>query len=68
MPKIKSHGGAKKRFGFTKNGKIKRAHAFKSHLLNTKRKSTKRKRHLRAGGTINSKQVTANLKELIPYK
>ena len=34
MPKLKSHSGAKKRFNLTKNGKVKRAHAFKSHILN----------------------------------
>ena len=31
MPKLKSHSGAKKRFNLTKNGKVKRAHAIKSH-------------------------------------
>ena len=34
MPKLKTHSGAKKRFNLTKTGKVKRAHAFKSHLLN----------------------------------
>ena len=34
MPKIKTHSGAKKRFKLTKNGKVKRGHAFRSHLLN----------------------------------
>ena len=67
MPKIKSHGGAKKRFGFTKNGKIKRAHAFKSHLLNTKRKSTKRKRLLRKGAFADRTNAPI-IKVLIPYK
>ena len=33
MPKLKSHSGAKKRFNLTKNGKVKRPHAFKSHIL-----------------------------------
>ena len=47
MPKIKTHRGAAKRFGVTKNGKVKRAKAFRSHILN--KKSTKRKRHLRKG-------------------
>ena len=42
MPKLKSHSGAKKRFNLTKNGKVKRAHAFKSHILT--KKVTKRKR------------------------
>lgn len=45
MPKLKTHSGAKKRFKLTKTGKVKRAHAFKSHILN--KKSTKRKRGLR---------------------
>ena len=34
MPKLKTHTGAKKRFKLTKNGKVKRGHAFRSHLLN----------------------------------
>ena len=45
MPKLKTHTGAKKRFKLTKNGKGKRAKAYKSHILN--KKSTKRKRNLR---------------------
>ena len=43
MPKMKTVSGAKKRFKFTGSGKIKRKHAFKSHILT---KSTKRKRNL----------------------
>ena len=39
MPKLKTHTGAKKRFKLTKNGKVKRAKAYKSHILN--KKSTK---------------------------
>ena len=46
MPKLKSHSGAKKRFNLTKNGKVKRAHAFKSHLLNGHGKDTKRNRKM----------------------
>ncbi|MBR2337831.1 MAG: 50S ribosomal protein L35, partial [Clostridia bacterium] len=45
MPKIKTHSGAKKRFKLTKTGKVVRAHAYKSHILN--KKTTKRKRNLR---------------------
>ena len=52
MPKIKTHRGAAKRFGVTKNGKVKRAKAFRSHILN--KKTTKRKRHLRQGGYLSS--------------
>ncbi|MGE0638095.1 MAG: 50S ribosomal protein L35 [Bacteroidia bacterium] len=44
MPKMKTHSGAKKRFSFTGTGKVKRKHAFKSHILT--KKSTKRKRNL----------------------
>ena len=45
MPKLKTHSGAKKRFNLTKNGKVKRAKAFKSHILT--KKDTKRTRRLR---------------------
>ena len=44
MPKMKTKSGAKKRFTLTGTGKIKRKHAFKSHILT--KKSTKRKRNL----------------------
>lgn len=65
MPKIKTHSGAKKRFNLTKTGKVKRAHAYKSHILN--KKSTKRKRGLRKTGYADSTNVAA-IKKLIPYK
>lgn len=44
MPKQKTVSAAKKRFKLTGTGKIKRKHAFKSHILT--KKSTKRKRNL----------------------
>jgi large subunit ribosomal protein L35 len=44
MPKMKTKSAAKKRFAFTGTGKIKRKHAYKSHILT--KKSTKRKRNL----------------------
>ena len=65
MPKLKTHSGAKKRFKLTKTGLVKRAHAYKSHILI--KKTTKRKRNLR-------KQVVADVtntvavKRMIPYK
>ena len=65
MPKMKTHSGAKKRFNLTKNGKVKRAHAFASHILT--KKTTKRKRNLRktaVADTTNQKQI----KRLVPYK
>lgn len=65
MPKMKTHRGAAKRFSITKTGKIKRAKAFKSHILN--KKSAKRKRNLRKG-TFVSASEQKNIKMLIPYK
>ncbi len=65
MPKIKTHSGAKKRFKLTKTGKVKRAHAFKSHILN--KKTTKRKRNLRKTVTADVTNVSA-IKKMIPYK
>jgi len=65
MPKIKTHSGAKKRFRLTKTGKIKRAHAYKNHILN--KKTTKRKRGLRKAGYADATNV-ASLKQMIPYK
>lgn len=45
MPKVKTKSGAKKRFQLTGTGKIKRKHAYKSHILT--KKETKQKRNLR---------------------
>ena len=65
MPKIKTHSGAKKRFKLTGKGKVKRAHAFKSHILN--KKTTKRKRNLRKTVTADVTNV-AKIKKMVPYK
>jgi len=62
MPKMKSKSGAKKRFELTGTGKIKRKHAFKSHILT--KKSTKRKRNLTYSTTVN-KADEANVKEML---
>ncbi|PKQ63172.1 50S ribosomal protein L35 [Labilibaculum filiforme] len=51
MPKMKTNCSAKKRFTLTASGKIKRKHAFKSHILT--KKSTKRKRNLTYFGSVN---------------
>ncbi len=64
MPKIKTHTGAKKRFKVTKNGKIKRSHVGRRHILT--KKSTKRKRGLRKAGFADATNV-AQVKRLIPY-
>ena len=66
MPKIKTHSGAKKRFSVTKNGKFKRGHVGKRHLLNGHGKTTKLKRHLRKEGFADAN--VAQLKRLLPYK
>jgi len=50
MPKMKTKSGAKKRFAFTGTGKIKRKHAYKSHILT--KKTTKRKRNLTHTGIV----------------
>ena len=65
MPMIKTHSGAKKRFNLTKNGKVKRAHAFKSHILT--KKDTKRTRNLRKNTMADKTNVKA-IKLMIPYK
>jgi len=65
MPKMKTNPGAKKRFTLTRTGKIKRKHAFKSHILT--KKSTKRKRNLAYFGQVN-KADTKNVKLLLASK
>lgn len=65
MPKMKTHSGAKKRFNLTKTGKVKRAHAFKSHILT--KKTTKRTRGLRQTGYADVTNEGA-IKKMIPYK
>ena len=69
MPKLKTHSGAKKRFNFTKNGKIKRSRAYRRHNLNSSDfgKNTKRKRRLRKATMADKTNVKA-LKLLLPYK
>jgi large subunit ribosomal protein L35 len=62
---MKTHSGAKKRFSLTKTGKVKRAHANKSHILT--KKTTKRKRDLRSGAYADVTN-SATIRELIPYK
>jgi len=59
MPKMKTKGSAKKRFKFTGSGKIKRKHAFKSHILT--KKGTKQKRNLTHSGLVH-KADEANIK------
>ena len=65
MPKMKTHSGAKKRFKVTGSGKILRAHANKSHILN--KKTRKRRRNLRSIAVVD-KTNAMQIESLIPYK
>lgn len=65
MPKMKTNAGAKKRFKLTGTGKIKRKHAFKSHILT--KKSTKRKRNLTYFGLVD-KADESNVKRMLAMK
>jgi large subunit ribosomal protein L35 len=62
MPKMKTKSGAKKRFEFTGSGKIRRKHAYKSHILT--KKSTKRKRNLTYKSLV-SKADENNVKAML---
>jgi large subunit ribosomal protein L35 len=65
MPKMKTNPGAKKRFTLTGTGKIKRKHAFKSHILT--KKGTKRKRNLTYFGQVDKADLK-NVKLLLASK
>ena len=65
MPKMKTKSSAKKRFKLTGSGKIKRKHAFKSHILT--KKSKKRKLKL-THATLVHKSDEANIKQQLTLK
>jgi large subunit ribosomal protein L35 len=65
MPKMKTKSGAKKRFSLTASGKIKRKHAFKSHILT--KKSKKRKKRLGKVSMMDSSDAR-NVRQLIANK
>lgn len=62
MPKVKTKSSAKKRFKLTGTGKIKRKHAFKSHILT--KKETKQKRNL-THATLVHKSDEKNIKHML---
>ena len=64
MPKIKTKIAAAKRFKMTGAGRLKRAKAYKSHILT--KKTTKRKRNLRKAAMTDSTNVK-NMKKILPY-
>lgn len=64
MPKMKTNRGAAKRFKKTGGSKIRRASAFRRHILT--KKSTKRKRDLRQAAYVHPSDV-ASIERLLPY-
>ena len=64
MQKMKTSKSAAKRFKVTGTGKLKRAKAYKSHILT--KKSTKRKRNLRQAAITDATNVK-NMKKILPY-
>lgn len=65
MPKVKTNSGTKKRFKLTGTGKIKRKHAFKSHILTKKTK--KQKRNLTHSGLVHPSDE-GRIKDLLRLK
>ncbi len=63
MPKMKTKSSAKKRFKLTGSGKIKRKHAFKSHILT--KKETKQKRNLTQSGLVHKSDEKSILTQLV---
>ncbi|MBI2891688.1 MAG: 50S ribosomal protein L35 [Nitrospirae bacterium] len=64
MPKMKTHRGAKKRFRATGTGRLKRDHAYTSHIFSGKTRKTKR--HHRSSAIV-SERDEARMKRLLPY-
>lgn len=52
MPKMKSHSGLKKRLKTTGSGKLKRGHAYVSHLSHNK--THKQKKHLAKSALVSA--------------
>ena len=64
MPKMKTKSSAKKRFRVRAGGSVKRAQAFKRHILT--KKSTKTKRQLRGSAAVHSTNMDS-VKAMMPY-
>ena len=65
MPKMKTNSGAKKRFALTGTGKIKRKHAYHSHILT---KKTKKRKKLLCSSTLVAPANMGSIKELLALK
>ena len=64
MPKMKSKRGAAKRFKVRGSGSIKRAGAYKRHILT--KKTTKRKRQMRTATAVDHSNK-AQILSVLPY-
>ena len=64
MGKIKTHKASAKRFSVTGTGKVKRHHAFASHILG--KKTAKRKRNLRKSAIMHE-SLDKQMSKLLPY-
>jgi large subunit ribosomal protein L35 len=64
MPKMKTKSGAAKRFKVRAGGSVKRAQAFKRHILT--KKTTKNKRHLRGTTEVHATN-RASVHAMMPY-
>ncbi len=64
MPKMKSNRGAAKRFSRTASGGFKRGSSHRRHILT--KKSTKRKRHLRADAQV-CPSDKASIRRMLPF-
>ena len=64
MPKMKTKSSAKKRFRVRGSGSLKRAMAFKRHILT--KKTTKNKRHLRGTAEVHSTDKQ-HVRSMLPY-
>ena len=64
MPKMKTKSGAKKRFRVRPGGTVKRGQAFKRHILT--KKSTTRKRHLRASANVHETNM-GHMAQMLPF-
>ncbi|MFD1039592.1 50S ribosomal protein L35 [Virgibacillus byunsanensis] len=65
MPKMKTHKGSQKRFKKTATGKLKRSHAYTSHMF--AHKSQKQKRKLRKANIVSAGDFK-RIKSMLPYK
>jgi len=64
MPKMKTKSSAKKRFRVRPGGTVKRAQAFKRHILT--KKTTKNKRHLRGTTSVHETNM-GHMAQMLPF-